>query len=70
MARIEDDAVPRRIEHPVDAQGQFDNPKVGTEMATGLGHVRDEELADFRSEAFQLPRAEFAEVLRITDCLQ
>ncbi len=46
MAGVEDDAVARGVEDPVDGQGQLDDAEVGAEVAAGAWPGPDHQVAD------------------------
>ena len=54
VAGVPDDGVGRRVEHPVQRQRQLDGAEVGPEVAAGLGHGLDDEVADLAGEIVQL----------------
>ena len=54
VAGVEDDGVVRRVEHPVQGQGQFDDAEVGTEMSAGRSDLVDQEFTNLECEVVQL----------------
>ena len=54
MAGVEDDPVARGVEHPVDRQRQLDDAEVGSQVASGLGDLGDQESADLLRQLGQL----------------
>jgi hypothetical protein len=61
---IEQDAVFRGVEHPVQGQGDLDDAEVGPEVAAGAGHLGDQEVTDLGRQQGQLVRFEPLQVLR------
>ena len=71
VAGVEDDPVRRRVEDPVDRQGQLDDAEVRAEVATGLGDLGDEEgRGSPAASSTQLVVIEIAQVLRSRDPVQ
>ena len=54
VARVEDDRIVRRVEHPVQRERQLDDTEVGAEMPTACSHLVDQEFADLDSQVTQL----------------
>ncbi len=50
MAGVEDDRVVRRVEHPVQREGELDDTEVGAEMSAGCSDLVDQELSDLVSK--------------------
>ena len=55
---VEDHRVARRLEDPVQREGQLDHAEVGPEVAAGLADVADQERADLRAQLRQLLRGQ------------
>lgn len=70
VAGVEEHLVLRRIEDPVQGDGQLDHTQVGAEVAAGLGDCFDEEGPDLLGELFQLLRTEPVQVARSPDAGQ
>src|SRR5690606_3656713 len=70
MPGVEDDCVTRRIESPVQSQGQFDNTEVGSKMPSGAGDVLDKEATDLLCELGELLATQSVEVTRPADRLE
>src|SRR5207302_6333257 len=70
VAGVPQNDVPRRVENPVESQGQLDSPQVGTEVATGDRHCLDDELPDFCCQDGQFIRTQLAEIGGTADGLQ
>jgi hypothetical protein len=64
VPRVEDDRVPRGVEHPVERDRQLDDAEVRAEVTARAGHRRDEEVADLRRELHELLLAEPPQVRR------
>ena len=64
VAGVEQDAVARRVEHPVQGERQLDDAEVGAEVAAVRRHRGDDGDADLLGELGQLGRVEVAEVVR------
>ena len=58
VADIENEFVLGRVKHPVHRDGQFDHPKVGTQMASGVGQRLDQFLADLGRQLQKLALGE------------
>ena len=56
VAGVEDDPVVRRVEDPVDGDGQLDHAEVGAEVAAVPGDLGDQEVADLAGELVELLR--------------
>jgi hypothetical protein len=61
VADVPDQPVLRRVEDVVQGDGQFHRAEVGGEMAAGLRHRLDEELAQFLRQLRQLLALELAQ---------
>lgn len=70
VAGVEEHLVLRRIEDPVQGDGQLDHTQVGAEVAAGLRDCFDEEGPDLLGELFQLLRTEPVQVARSPDAGQ
>ena len=57
VAGVPEDPVVRRVEDPVQGQGQLDDAEVRTEVAPGARHRGDEELADLLGQRLELRRS-------------
>jgi len=51
---IEDDRIAGRVEESMHPECQFDDSKVGSEVAAGLAYLFDQEGADLQAEILQL----------------
>ena len=67
VADVEDEAVGRRIEDPMQGDGELDDAEVGAEMAAGLGQNGDELVADFLGQGGQLINGQLFNVGRGID---
>ncbi len=70
VAGIEQDPVDRRVEDPVQGDGEFNDAQVRAEMTAVDRYRLDEEIADLRRKLRQFVRAQFLEVPRTRDGLQ
>ena len=70
VAGVEDDRVARRVEDPVQRDGQLDHAEVGPEVPAGLGDGVDEEGPDLLGQGGQLLRRQGLEVIRTVDRVQ
>jgi hypothetical protein len=50
MTGVEDDGIVRRIEDPVQRQGELDDAEIRTEMPSGCSHLVNQELTDLSSQ--------------------
>ena len=60
---VEQDAVVRRVEHPVQGERELDHAEVRAEVAAGAGHLVDQEVADLRGQDRELRCGQLAQVL-------
>ena len=67
---IEDDAVLRRVEDPVDRDRELHHAEVRAEVAAGPGGRLDQQIADLPGQAGELILAESLQVLGAVDALQ
>ena len=51
---VEDDRVGRRVEDPVQGNGELHDPQVGTQVSAGGRDLLDEELTDLPGKVLQL----------------
>ncbi len=63
VADVPDDPVARRIEDPVQGDRQLHDAEAGAQMAPRAGHRRDDLVAQFAAELFELRRGQRLEVL-------
>ncbi len=70
VAGVEEDLVLRRVEDPVQGDGQLDHAEVGPEVSAGLGDGVDEERPDLFGELLQLLGGEPVQVTRSVDAGQ
>ena len=54
MARVKNDRIVRRAEHPMQPDRQFDDAQVRAQMPTRARHVVNQERANFRRQVIQL----------------
>ena len=59
VAGVPQDDVARRVEHPVDGQGQLHGAEIGSEMPARHRHGLDDEVTDLGGEGLQLAGIEF-----------
>jgi hypothetical protein len=62
MTRVPHDPVARRLEDPVEGQGDLDDAQRGPEVAAGDGDGADDRLAELGGELVELGFGESAEV--------
>ena len=67
---VEDDPVARRVEDPVDRDGELDDAEVRTEVPAGAGAHGDQTVADLAGQHVELVGGEVAQVTRGRDRLQ
>jgi hypothetical protein len=67
VAGVEDDRVVRRVEHPVQRQGQLDDAEVRAEVAPGRGDFMDQELANLSGQIAQFRLREVLQIGGPTD---
>ena len=70
VAGVEDDGIARGIEDAVDAQRQFDDPEVGSQVPAGACHVVDEERPDLPGQLVHVGHAQTLQVARLVDGLK
>jgi len=70
VARVEDDLVLGRVEHPVDRDGELDHAQVRPEVAAGPDGRLDQQVTDLGGQAGELILAESLQVLGAIDALQ
>ena len=54
MTGIEEECVPGRLETGVESDRQFDRPEVGSDMASRLRDMVEQETPDLRRQIFEL----------------
>ncbi len=67
VAGVEHDRVARGLEHPVQRDGQLDDPEVGAQVPAGARHRSDQELPDLGREVLELTGAQCPDVGRRGD---
>ena len=67
---VEDDRIPRRMEHAVHCEREFDDPQVRTEVAAGLRDLANEKLADLVGEGLEFLRGQCIEIARRPDAVK
>ena len=70
VAGIEQDPVDRRVEDPVQGDGEFNDAQVRPDMAAIAGHHLDQQVTDLRGQLRQFLGAELLEVAWTRDGLQ
>ncbi|CAM5529107.1 hypothetical protein STENM223S_01087 [Streptomyces tendae] len=70
VAGVPEHLVLRRVEDPVQGEGEFHHAEVGAEVAAGLGHGLDEEGTDLLGQLVQLFQAEPVQIARSRDAGQ
>src|SRR5450755_4526342 len=70
VAGIKQDPVDRRVEDPVQGDGQLNDAQVRPEVTAVDRYRLDEEITDLRRKLRQLVRAHFPEIPRTRDGLQ
>ena len=70
VAGVEQDPVAGRVEHPVQREGQLDDPEVGTEVTAARPDGGDDRDPDLLGELGQLIPVEVAEVGRPVHLLE
>ena len=70
VAGVEHDLVHRRVEHPVQGDGQLDHAQVGPQVAAGPRHRLDQQVPNFAGQGGQLVGIQFLEVPRAGDGFQ
>ena len=70
VAGVPEDHVGRRVEHPVEGEGELDRTEVRAEVAGVVGHRGDDEVTDLAGEFVELRIGEIAEIGGLTDTLQ
>ena len=63
VAGVEDHRIARRLEHPVQRDGELDHAEVRSQMTTGLADLGDQEVPDLGTELSQLLRRQPTKVL-------
>jgi hypothetical protein len=69
VSGVPHDAVARRVEVPVQRDGQLDDTEVRSEVAAGASDRGDDRLADLLREDVEFGDGEVAEVRRRADAL-
>ena len=67
---VPEDGVARRVEHPVQGQGELDGTEVRPQVPAVLGHGGDDEVADLARQLLELVWSQGPEVLRLVDGLE
>ena len=67
---IPDNRVFRRIKHPVQCDGQFNRPQIGSQMASCPGYMLNQKLADFITEPADFPVTQRPQIRRRLDAVQ
>src|SRR5438309_1654520 len=67
MTGVPHDLVARRIEHPVQRNGELDGAEARADVAAGLLHALDCEVADLGAEREQLVAPQDLEIARVLD---
>ena len=62
VARVPHDPVARRLQEPVQGQGDLDDTQRGAEVAAGHGHGPDDRLADLGGELDKLGLREATQI--------
>ena len=70
MPGIEQDAVFRGIEHPMQGEREFDHAEIRTEVSAGARHLGHEEIADLRGQDSEFRCGQLAQVTRAVDAGQ
>ena len=63
VAGVPQQDVPRRVEHPVQGEGQFDHTQVGTQVSGVHAHGAHNEFAHLHRQAFKLGIGETSEIV-------
>ena len=67
MAGVPKDRVRRRLEHPVQGEGELDGPEVRSEVAAVLGDRQHDEVPDLTGQLLELLDREGPQVGRLVD---
>jgi hypothetical protein len=70
VAGVPDDAVDRRVQGPVQGDGELDHAEVGAEVSAADGNRPDQEVPDLGGQLGELVAAELPKVARLLDRFQ
>jgi hypothetical protein len=70
VAGVPQDGVGRRLEHAVHCERELDGAEVRAEVAAGVRHRRDDEVADLAGEIVQFVVRQVPQVGGLTDAFQ
>ena len=70
MPGIEQDAVFRGVEHPMQSEREFHHAEIRTKVSPGARHLGHEEIADLRGQDSEFRCGQLAQVTRAVDAGQ